>query len=402
MTTRPEIKILIVDDEEIVRESMAAWLRGEGYRIATAASAEEALSLLDRQEFDIGLIDLKMPGMDGIELTERIRRTSPDMLCLIITARATLETAVDAMKKGAFDYISKPFYPEEVSLIIEKISAHLKRLEQSKLQSPGFIQTTPALGTLLSVDRDMLRLFELAKESARSSAAVLIVGETGTEKDTLARAMHAQSPRRAFPFVPVSCLGPRDLALRRELFGHEAGAFPDASLSRSGKLEIAHRGTLFLEEISGMSAPFQSSFLKVIRDRQFSRLGGTAPISIDIRVISSTARDIDKMVLSGEFQEELYYRLSVITLKIPPLRERKEDIPLMAGHLLERLARETGMETPPIIHPDALALLLRYPFPGNLQELESAVEHASTLSAGGVILPGDLPPAIRNYSTRND
>lgn len=379
-----------MDDEQIVRESLRSWLKGEGYAITAADSGEAALEALRDCSVDLALIDLKMPGMDGIELLKRIRQDRPETLCIIVTAHGSVDNAVEAMKLGAYDFISKPFNPEEVSLQVRRIGEHINLIRENRILRAR-IEGDAAFDTMITCSDKMRELFRTARQVAASKATVLILGESGTGKELLARAIHEESSRRAHPFIPVSCAALSETLLEDEIFGHEKGAFTDAREERKGKFELAHRGTLFLDEIGDISAKLQLDLLRVIQEREFTRLGGSKLIRVDVRIISATNRNIEKTVFEGGFREDLYYRLNVITLAIPPLRERKEDIPMLASHFLHKFTLEAGREEEVRLGKEALRLLLEYPFPGNVRELEGAMEHAVILCKGNMVAPEDLP-----------
>jgi two-component system response regulator AtoC len=394
VSTNTGLSVLLVDDEEIVRESLYAWLKGEGYAVTAAGSGEAALEALKARAVDLALIDLKMPGMDGIELLKRIRQARPEVLCIIVTAHGSIDRAVEAMKLGAYDFVTKPFNPEEVSLLVQRIGDHVNLIRENRILKAK-VGNQAAFDAMVSCSDKMGRLFETARQVAASKATVLILGESGTGKELLAQAIHQESARRDHPFIPVSCAALSESLLEDEIFGHEKGAFTDAREERKGKFELAHRGTLFLDEIGDISPKLQLDLLRVIQEREFTRLGGSKLIRVDVRIISATNRNIEKTVFEGGFREDLYYRLNVITLAIPPLRERKEDIPLLARHFLHKFAMETQREEEIALGREAMRLLLDYPFPGNVRELEGAMEHAVILCKGNVIAPEDLPARLQ-------
>lgn len=383
-----DIKILVVDDEEIVRESLVEWLKEDGYYAEAAADGFEALEKLKEKSWDIALVDLKMPKMDGIELLEKIKEQSPDTQVIIFTAYATVHTAVQAIKKGAYDYLVKPLDPEEVSLLIERLirSQELVR-EVSYLRKE--LSKQYRFHDLISKSPKMQQIFELAKVVAKSNSNVLILGESGTGKELLARAIHNESPRANGPFVAVSCVAIPDTLLESELFGHEKGAFTDAIAQKKGKFELAHGGTLFLDEIGDISPKMQLALLRVLEEREFTRVGGTKPIKVDVRIIAATNRNLQKAVEEGRFRDDLYYRLNVITIQIPPLRERKEDIPLLVEHFIEKFNIQMGKRVKGISQ-EAMRLLMEYDWPGNVRELENVIERAMVITKGELITPEDL------------
>jgi DNA-binding NtrC family response regulator len=385
---KEKVNILVVDDEEIVRESLVEWLREEGYNAEAAEDGFKALEKLKERNWDIALVDLKMPKMDGLELLEKIKQESPDTQVIIFTAYATVHTAVQAIKKGAYDYLVKPLDPEEVSLLIERL---LK--SQELLKEVSFLRKELTkqyrFHDLVSKSPKMQKIFELARTVAKSNSNILILGESGTGKELLARAIHNESPRANGPFVAVSCVAIPDTLLESELFGHEKGAFTDAIAQKKGKFELAHGGTLFLDEIGDISPKMQLTLLRVLEEKEFTRVGGTKPIKVDVRIIAATNRDLQKAVQEGRFRDDLYYRLNVITIQLPPLRERKEDIPLLVQHFIEKFNLQIGKKVERI-SDEALRILMQYDWPGNVRELENTIERAMVITKGKVITPEDI------------
>jgi len=394
---KEKVNILVVDDEEIVRESLVEWLREEGYNAEAAEDGFKALEKLKERNWDIALVDLKMPKMDGLELLERIKQESPDTQIIIFTAYATVHTAVQAIKKGAYDYLVKPLDPEEVSLLIERL---LK--SQELLKEVSFLRKELTkqyrFHDLVSKSPKMQKIFELARTVAKSNSNILILGESGTGKELLARAIHNESPRANGPFVAVSCVAIPDTLLESELFGHEKGAFTDAIAQKKGKFELAHGGTLFLDEIGDISQKMQLTLLRVLEEKEFTRVGGTKPIKVDVRIIAATNRDLQKAVQEGRFRDDLYYRLNVITIHLPPLRERKEDIPLLVQHFIEKFNLQMGKKVERI-SDEALRMLMQYDWPGNVRELENTIERAMVITKGKVITPEDIEiPSLQKNS----
>jgi len=386
--SRERTRILVVDDEEIVRESLSAWLEKDGYTLAASPDGESAIRRVDAERWSILLIDLKMPGIDGLQVLEHVRKVQPDAAAVIMTAYATVDSAVAAMKLGAYDYLVKPFDPEEMSMMIQKIVTQQALVRENVLLRK-VLKREYRFRDLLSKSPVMQRVFDLARTAARSQSTILILGESGTGKELLARAIHLESPRSGGPFVAVSCAALTETLLESELFGHERGAFTGAVTRRKGKFEMAHEGTLFLDEIGDISAKLQLDLLRVLEDRRFSRVGGNEPIAVDVRIIAATNRDLQKAVADQIFREDLYYRLNVIPIQIPPLRERREDIPLLADHLLEQLSAE--MHKPvDRISAEAMRLLMAHPWSGNVRELRNVLERAMVVLSGEVIQPGDL------------
>ncbi len=384
----PKVNILIVDDEEIVRESLANWLEEDGYEVEAAENGARALERLPAKDWNLAMVDLKMPGMDGIQLMDEIRKVRPDTIVIIMTAYATVDTAVQAMKKGAYDYIVKPFNPEDLSITIRKIIEHQKLVKEN-LYLRKELKKQYRLHDMVSKNHKMIEIFELIKTVAKSSSTVLVQGESGTGKELLSRAIHMESPRRDAPFVTVSCAALSESLLESELFGHEKGAFTGADQARSGKIELAKDGTLFLDEIGDISLKLQMDLLRVLEEKEFRRVGGTQLISVNSRIIAATNRELTKAIEEEKFREDLYYRLNVISVTLPPLRERKEDVPLLVEHFLERFNIEMGKNVEGIAE-SAMRLLLDYGWPGNARELRNVIERAMVVTKGKMILEADL------------
>ena len=383
-----EVNILVVDDEEIVRSSLVDWLREDGYHAEAAENGFEALEKLREKPWDIALVDLKMPKMDGLELMERMKELKPDIQVIIITAYATVHTAVQAMKMGAYDYLVKPFNPEEISLLINRL-IESKELVKEISYLRKELAKQYQFHDLISKSPKMQKIFEFARTVAKSNSNILILGESGTGKELLARAIHNESLRAAGPFVAVSCVALPETLLESELFGHEKGAFTDAVTQKKGKFELAHGGTLFLDEIGDISPKLQLNLLRVLQEKEFTRVGGTKPIRVDVRIIAATNRDLKKAVEEGKFRDDLYYRLNVISIQIPPLRERKEDIPLLVHRFIEKCNIELGKRVEKISE-EALKTLMKYDWPGNVRELENVIERAMVITKGTLIKPEDI------------
>jgi DNA-binding NtrC family response regulator len=384
----PAPHILIVDDEEIVRESLSGWLEKDGYTVSTAPDGPTGLDKLREGLWSILLVDLKMPGMDGLQVLEAARKMQPDAAVVMITAYATVETAVKAIKLGATDYLVKPFDPEELSVMIQRIVSQQAMVRENAMLRKA-LRREFQFHDIVTRNAAMQRSLDLARSAAHTSSTVLVLGESGTGKEILARAIHAESERHADPFVAVSCAALTDTLLESELFGHEKGAFTGAVARRKGTFETADGGTLFLDEIGDISPKLQLDLLRVLEERRFSRVGGSETVSVDVRIIAATNRDLRKAVDSGAFREDLFYRLNVIPITLPPLRDRREDIPLLVDHLLERLSIELKRPIDGLAR-DAMAILMSYPFPGNIRELRNILERAIVVAAGPVIHAADL------------
>jgi DNA-binding NtrC family response regulator len=382
-------KILIVDDELIMRESLAGWLERDGHEISTAPSGEEALEILKDARFDILLVDIKMEGISGLEVLKHVKENDPDVAVVMITAYGSISTAIDAMKNGAYDYLLKPFDPNELGVLIEKIIRHQAQAMENLYLKEQYKERT-RFESMIGQSRPMQEVFNLIQDVAPMNSTVLITGETGTGKGLAAKAIHSNSPRSEGPFVIVNCGAIPDHLMESELFGHQKGAFTDAIETKKGRLELAHGGTLFLDEIGEIGMRMQIDLLRVLEDRVFYRVGGTQPIEADFRVIAATNRDLEKAIEEGIFRKDLFYRLNVISFQMPPLRERKEDIPLLAEHFLLRYTHETNKSIDKISRQATDELML-YEWPGNVRELENAIERAVVVGKERKIMAEDLP-----------
>jgi DNA-binding NtrC family response regulator len=385
---RNEVRVLVVDDEEIVRESLSGWLRKDGYTVVGAADGRAALEALRADGWSIVLIDLKMPGMDGLQVLEEARRLRPDATYVLMTAYATVDTAVAAMKLGAYDYLVKPFDPEELSLLVQRIVSQQALLQENEALRRA-LKREYGFHDLVSKSPAMQRVFDLARVAARSGSTILILGESGSGKEVLARAIHAESPRAGGPFVAISCAALTETLLESELFGHEKGSFTGAAARRKGKFELARGGTLFLDEIGDISPKLQLDLLRVLEDRTFQRVGGSETIEADVRVVAATNRDLARAVAAGTFREDLFYRLNVIPITLPPLRERPEDVPLLVQHFLDRLSKELQRRIDGVA-PEGMAALVAHAWPGNVRELRNVLERGAVVAKGSVIQLADL------------
>jgi len=390
--------ILIVDDEQHVRESLSSWFLEDGYEVASASGGKEALLLLGRRHYDVVITDIKMPGMDGLELQHRIHEVDPSVAIILVTAYASVDTAVQALKEGAYDYLSKPFDPEELSRIVEKACEKVRLEEENKSLKERLAGVQQKI---IGSSPGMLRVLQLVESVAPTGATVLIRGESGTGKELVARLIHSRSPRVFGPLVAVNCGALPEGVLESELFGHEKGSFTGAEARRKGKLELADGGTLFLDEIGEISQKVQVELLRALEDRKITRVGGTQEIPVDFRVICATNRDLEEAVRSGDFREDLYYRIKVFEIDIPPLRERPEDIMAIAEHYLERLGSQMGRRVTGF-SPKARELLLRYRWPGNVRELANAIERALVVCHEGEIEETHLPISRRAAESSSD
>jgi len=382
-------QILVVDDEEVMCESLAAWLREDGYVVDTASSGRDAVEKAGLRDYAIYFVDLKMPGgMDGIETMMQIRHLHPEASIIIITAYATVDTAITAMKEGAQEYIVKPCNPEEISLLVNRI-IKVKNLQRENTILRKKLSRQYSVHDVISKNPRMLEIMALCGEIASLRSTVLIQGESGTGKELVARAIHNAGDRASKPFVAVSCAALAETLLESELFGHEKGSFTGANQQKRGKFEMADTGTIFLDEIGDISPKLQVDLLRVLQDRAFYRVGGSEEVRVDVRVVAATHVNLQQAVAEGNFRDDLYYRLNVIEIRIPPLRERREDIPLLADHFVERLAHELGKDVSEISE-GALRILLDHNWPGNVRELENAVERAMVTCRGPVLTESDF------------
>jgi DNA-binding NtrC family response regulator len=384
-----KISILIVDDEESVRDSLYNWFVEDGYRVECAENANKALSLLESDSFDIILADIKMPGMDGLEMMRRIKLLKSESIVIVMTAFATVDTAVQALKDGAFDYITKPFDPDDLSHLIRNASKQVSLTEENENLKKQVV-SLENVEDLIGKSEPMKKVLKDIESVAQSNSSVVITGESGTGKELVARAIHSNSPRKFFPLVSVHCGALTESLLESELFGHEKGAFTGAMYNRKGRFEMADNGTIFLDEIATISTKMQIDLLRVLETKKFIRVGGNKEISSDFRVICATNRDLKSMVEKGDFREDLYYRLNVVNIYVPPLRERIEDIPLLVEYFIKKYC--TSMNRPPVtIDSSALKRLEDFSFPGNVRELENMIERAIVVGNGRKISLRDLP-----------
>ncbi len=387
--------ILIVDDEKHYRFILSEVLEDEGYRSFTAASGMEALDLLKSQIIDLVLTDVKMPGMTGIDLLEKIKEIHPELPVIIMTAFGSVEKAVEAMQKGAYTFILKPFENDALIAHITK-SISMYRIVQENALLRDTVQTRYQFDNIIGKSKPMQKLYEIIRKVAPTSATVLIEGESGTGKEMVARSIHYNSPRKDHPMVAVNCAAFAESLLESELFGHEKGAFTGAAALKKGRFEIADKGTLFLDEIGELSMPLQVKLLRVLQEKTIERVGGTTPIPVDFRLIAATNKTLEDEVAKNRFREDLYYRLNVVKAVIPPLRERQEDIPLLMNHFIEKFTRESSTVNPVKgISKEAVRILCDHSWNGNVRELENVIERSVILASQEVITPADLPPRMR-------
>ena len=388
-----KVRILVVDDEPSMREMLRIVLRRDGYEVMIAENGRDAIEQLHRSQFDLLLSDIKMPDVTGVEVLRAAKDINRDIVAFMMTAHASTNTAVEAMRLGAVDYFTKPFSMDELRL---KIRQHLEthRLKQENVLLKKALNTRYEFSNIIGRSEPMLDVFRMVETIAKTVSTVLITGESGTGKDLVARAIHYNSLRGEHPFVALNCGGVPETLLESELFGHMRGAFTGADSNKKGLMEVAERGTIFLDEIGEMNATMQVKLLRVLQDRRFRRLGGTEEVQADIRIIAATNQDLPKLVAEGRFREDLFYRINVIPMQLPPLRDRREDIPLLADHFLEKYAEQMNKPVLTISH-EAIVLLQGYGWPGNVRELENVIERAVALEQSPTVLPDSLPADVR-------
>ena len=381
-------KILIVDDELVVRDSLGKWFTSEGYTARPVGSGREALEAIQQTEYDIALIDIKMPGMDGMELQARLREADADLTVIIMTGYAAVDTAVQALKMGAYDYITKPVDPDELSHLVSNALEH-KRARREVVRLRENLQEVSPSTEMIGKSPAMKKVVELIEMVAPTEATVLITGESGTGKEVVARAIHAAGPRRFMPMVTIHCGALTETLLESELFGHEKGAFTGAQYRKKGKFEVADGGSVFLDEISDISLRTQTDLLRVLQEKEIVRVGGNQQIKVDFRCIAATNKNLEALVKAGTFRPDLYYRLHVFCIDIPPLRDRREDIPLLVNHFLNKFCMATSRPMPQLA-PEAMDRLMQHDWPGNVRELENAVERALVVGRGPEVRPSDF------------
>jgi len=374
----PKASLLVVDDELIVRDSLDKWFREEGYDVTVAESAQEALARMAAKRFDLALVDIKMPGTDGVELQRRMHEIDGDMLVIMMTGYASVETAVAALKNGAYDYVSKPFDPDDIAHTVHNALAHkLAQQENARLRETVASVVRPQ--EIVGQSPGMVRVFEAIQTVGPTDATVLITGESGTGKELCARAIHAASPRHYNPLVVLHCGALAETLLESELFGHEKGAFTGAQYRKKGSFEVADGGTVFLDEVGDITLKTQTDLLRVLQEREITRVGSTHPIHVDFRCIAASNKNLEGLVGEGRFRLDLYYRLNVFQIQLPPLRERKGDIPVLVEHFIRKFSASMNKRIIRV-SPAAMALLDRYQWPGNIRELENAIERAMVVA----------------------
>jgi DNA-binding NtrC family response regulator len=385
--------LLVADDDLVARDLLVEVLEREGYRVRAAAGGEECLRLAAEEPFDLALVDLRMPDLDGLAVLKRLAALQPELPVLILTAFATIDTAIEAIGAGACDYLSKPFRMDEIRLVVRRTLAAQQIIREHRDYRQE-LRDRYRMENFVGQSPDVVAIYKLVARVARLDTTVLITGETGTGKELVARAIHYASHRSERAFVVVDCTALPETLFESELFGHERGAFTGATAARRGLFETASGGTCLLDEIGELSPTLQAKLLRVLQERNLRRLGGNDLIPVDLRIIAATNRKLKKLVEEGRFREDLYYRLHVVTIAVPPLRERTDDIPLLVRHFLEKYAR--AAERPvPLVSPETMALLTAYAWPGNVRELEHALERAVALGPSPLLLPDDLPPEVR-------
>lgn len=396
--TEPSQTLLVVDDDESLRRVIEFSLTERGYRVLTASSAEDALRTFGSEQVDAVITDIKMPDMDGIGLLERLKAMRPEVPVVLLTAHGTIGSAVEAMKLGAFDYLTKPFARDQLVATVDK-ALRIATLSAENRQLRQVIAERFSFANMIAGARAMRAVTDVAGRVAQTDTTVLLEGESGTGKELLAKAIHFHSARARGPFIPVNCGAIPEQLLESELFGHRRGSFTGAVADRRGKFETAERGTIFLDEIGELPATLQVKILRVLQEREVDKIGEPKPVRVDVRVIAATNRNLEQMIADGGFREDLYYRLAVVAIRVPPLRERADDIPLLVDAFLRRHSDRLG-RTRPTVHRDVYSALNLYPWPGNIRELENVIERALVLDRDGVLGPDDLPDRLVSRQPR--
>jgi two-component system response regulator HydG len=389
------LSLLIVDDERPLREACREVARALGFDAQTADEVGATLRALEQRTFDIVLLDLRLPGASGLDLLQEIKQRRPETQVILMTGYGSVASAVQAMKMGAYDYVTKPFNLDELKLLLQRAAGHVRLAVENRVLREK-VRATHGFGNIIGRAPEMEKLYRIISKVARSVHPVLIYGESGTGKELVARAIHFNGPNKDRAFLPVDCGSLVPTLIESELFGYVKGAFTGANRTKDGLLAIASGGTIFLDEIGELPVDMQAKLLRALQEREIRPVGATRSVPIDVRILAATNRDLEEAVAQGTFRKDLYFRLNVVNLRIPPLRERKQDIPLLVGHFMERLQRATGVERS--MSDEALRLMLAHDWPGNVRELENCLERASTLSSGPVIQVSDLPTEVQNAS----
>jgi len=387
------LNLLIVDDERSIREACREVAQSLGYSALVAESAEQAYRTLETQSFDAVLLDLRLPGSGGLDVLRRIKERRPEAVVIVVTGYGTVQSAVQAMKNGAYDYVTKPFSVDELKLLLERVASHLKLKSENRMLREK-VKSKQGFGGIVGRAPEMERLYRIIAKAANSVHPVLILGESGTGKEMVARSIHYSGPFRDKPFIPVDCGSLVPTLIESELFGYVKGAFTGANQSKDGLLAMAEGGTIFLDEVGELPVDLQAKMLRAIQEKEIRPVGSTRRIPINVRILAATNRDLEQCVMQGTFRRDLYFRLNVLSLRIPALRERRQDIPLLIGHFLERMTRASGQEK--VLSDDALKAMLAYDWPGNVRELENCLERSYAFTSGPAIQTTDLPQEIGN------
>jgi two-component system response regulator PilR (NtrC family) len=385
-------RVLVVDDERSMRELLSIVLKREGYEVATAANGQSALAIVERERIDLLISDIRMPDMSGVDVLRAAKQVDQDIIGIVITAFASTDTAVEALRMGAYDYVTKPFAVDELKIVVRN-ALERRQLRDENVQLKRALQTANQFSNIVGQSRAMLAVFKLVETVAPTNSTILVTGESGTGKELVARAIHFNSLRRSHPFVAVNCGALPETLLESELFGHMKGAFTGAGVNKKGLVEVADQGTIFLDEIGEMSPMMQVKLLRVLQERRFRRVGSVEELTADIRVIAATNRDLGRLVAEGRFREDLYYRINVIAVPMPPLRDRAEDIALLANHFLTKYAEQMGKRLTGI-SGEAMSYLQAYQWPGNVRELENVIERAAALERSPMVLAESLPASV--------
>jgi DNA-binding NtrC family response regulator len=387
------LNLLIVDDERSIREACREVAQSLGFTTLVADSAEHAFRLLEAQTVDAVLLDLRLPGAGGLEVMHRLKERRPEVVVIVMTGYGTVQSAVQAMKNGAYDYVTKPFSVDELKLLLERVASHLKLKSENRLLREK-VKSKQGFGGIIGRAPEMEKLYRIIAKAANSAHPVLILGESGTGKEMVARSIHYSGPFRDKPFIPVDCGSLVPTLIESELFGYVKGAFTGANQAKDGLMAIAEGGTIFLDEVGELPIDLQAKLLRAIQEKEIRPVGSTRRVPINIRILAATNRDLDQAVTQGAFRRDLYFRLNVLNLKIPPLRERRQDIPLLISHFLERMAREAGQEK--LLSDNALKAMLAYDWPGNVRELENCLERVHAFTSGPLVHTTDLPREVAN------